>query len=149
MSKKKASSKSIVNRRAQFDYALDDDLVVGIMLSGAETKNLRMGHGQLRGAYVVAKDNELWLVGLSIHGSNSIPISEEDVQRSRKLLAKRKQIDQFIAAKKQGLTIVPKKILTEGRYVKVVIAAGRGKKNYDKRATIKKREEDRSIRKLV
>jgi SsrA-binding protein len=62
MSKKSPSPKRIINRRAKFDYELGDSLVVGLQLTGAETKALRMGHGQLRGAYVTVKDNELWLI---------------------------------------------------------------------------------------
>lgn len=138
-------TKQIVNRRARHDYELDDSLVVGISLSGAETKNLRLGHGQLRGAYVNVKDNELWLVNAAINGTGSIPISESDQTRNRRLLAKRREIDALIEAKQQGRTIVPLEMLTHGRYIKLRIAVGRGKKLYDKRETLKKRDEQRSI----
>ena len=62
MTKKKKSSGSIKNKRARFDYELSDTLIVGIELSGSETKNLRLGHGQLRGSYVTIKDDELYLI---------------------------------------------------------------------------------------
>lgn len=142
--KKQNQPKKISNRRARHDYALDDSLVVGISLTGGETKALRRGHGNLRGAYVTVKDDELYLFNATITGDNSIPISEEDQTRSRKLLAKRKEIDALIAAKQQGRTIVPLEILTQGRYIKVRIAAGKGQKHWDKREAIKKRDESRA-----
>jgi SsrA-binding protein len=145
MSKKAQMPKKIVNKRAKFDYELGDSLVVGLELTGAEAKSLRLGHGQLRGAYVTVKDNELWLLNAQITSSQGIEISEQDQIRSRKLLAKRKEIDQFIEAKKDARTIVPMELLTNGRYIKMRIAIGRGKKRYDKRETLKRRQEERDI----
>jgi SsrA-binding protein len=145
MKKKQSQTKQIVNRRARHDYELDDSLVVGISLTGAETKALRMGHGQLRGAYVNVKDGELWLVNAGINGTVGVQIAEADQTRNRKLLAKRREIEQFIAAKQQGRTIVPLELLTGGRYIKLRIAVGKGKKLYDKRQTLKKRDESRNI----
>jgi len=148
MKKKKAGAKSakhIVNRRARHDYELGDALVVGISLTGAETKALRLGHGQLRGAYVNVKDNELWLVNATISGTNGVAIDEQTQTRNRKLLAKRREIDALVEAKQQGRTIVPLEMLTGGRYIKLRIAIGKGKKLYDKRQTLKKREESRHM----
>jgi len=142
-------TKQIVNRRARHDYELGDSLVVGIALTGAETKSLRLGHGQLRGAYVMARDNELWLVNAAINGTNGIPITDTDQTRNRRLLAKRREIDALVEAKQQGRTIVPLEMLTGGRYIKLRIAIGRGKKNYDKRQTLKKRDEQRSIQQAL
>lgn len=145
MAKKKSNdAKRISNRRARFDYELGDDLVVGIALTGAETKALRRGHGQLTGAYVAAKDGELWLINALISGDNAAPIDADNQTRSRKLLAKKREIDALAAAKQQGKTIVPLDILTRGRYVKMRIAVGRGKKKYDKRETIRRRDHERS-----
>jgi len=148
--KKQPDIKRIANRRAGFDYELGDSLLVGIVLTGAETKALRRGHGQLRGAFVNVKESqnggELWLVNSTITGDSSGKISEENQTRSRKLLAKRREINSLIASKQQGKTIVPLEILTQGRYIKVRISAGRGKKRYDKRQTLKKRDQERSIR---
>ncbi len=150
MAKKKANqSKQIVNRRAKFDYALGDEFVAGIALTGAETKALRRGHGQLQGAYVVVKDGELWLLNAKIMGDNAIKISEEDQVRSRKLLVKRRELEQLANAKQNGQSIIPTGILTKGRYIKVRIATGRGKKKYDKREVIKKREQERNARQMV
>lgn len=147
MAKKKANQPKVIsNRRARHDYALGDSLLVGLELTGAEVKSLRMGHGQLRGAYVTIKDNELYLFNASITGSNAAPLTEQEQTRNRKLLAKRREIDALVQAKQQGNTIVPTELLTGGRYIKLRIAVGRGKKNYDKRQTLKKRDEDRKMR---
>ena len=144
--KKKQPSGSIQNRRARFDYVLSDNLTVGMELTGRETKALRMGHGQLRGAYVTAKDNQLWLVNATISGTTGIPIDDTEKIRTRRLLARRREIDELISAKHQGRTIVPTEILTRGRYIKLRIALGKGKKLYDKRRAIQERETSRRIR---
>ncbi len=148
MANKKSQTKMISNRRARYDYELGDDFVVGLQLTGAETKSLRRGHGHLRGAYVTVKDYELWLLNATITGDGSVRVPEEEQTRSRKLLANRKEIDELIEAKQQGKTIVPLEILTRGRFIKIRIAVGRGKKRYDKRQVIKQREESRRIRQV-
>ncbi len=150
--KKKGQSnqpKQIQNRRARHDYELGDSLVAGIVLTGGETKALRMGHGHLRGSYVTVKDSELWLLNSTIVGSRGVAVAENEQTRSRKLLVKRRDIDNLIAAKQQGRTIVPLEILTQGRHIKVRIALGQGRKRYDKRQVIKKRENDRLVSSLV
>ncbi len=143
--KKSGQEGKISNRRARYDYELGDSLVVGIELTGAETKALRMGHGQLRSAYVTAKDNELWLINAKVSSTKGVPIPEDAQTRSRKLLAKRREIDNLIATSQQGSTIVPLEILNRGRYIKLRIAPGRGKKRYDKREIIKRRQQQREI----
>lgn len=147
--KKTPSVKTISNRRARHDYELGDSLIVGVELTGRETKALRMGHGQLRGAYVTVKDNQLWLLNATIHGTNGIPIDETEQTRSRRLLAKRKQIDELIANKQQGNAILPLEILTQGRFIKVRISMGKGKKNYDKRHTLKERDQSREMNRAI
>lgn len=143
--KKTGQTKKITNRRARYDYELGDSLIVGIELTGAETKSLRLGNGSLRGAYVTIKDNELFLINATISGASGITISDTNKTRARKLLAKRKEIDALIKYKTQGTTIVPIELLTKGRYIKLKIAIGKGKKLYDKRQEIKKRDESRQI----
>lgn len=144
MSKKKPdSTKKIQNRRARFDYALDDGLMAGIVLTGKETKALRLGNGSLRGAYVTFKNGELWLINATITGFSGAPIEESDQTRARKLLLKKREIEQLEQDKKQGKTIVPLELLTSSRYIKVRIASGKGKKRYDKRETIKRRDQGR------
>ncbi len=146
MAKKAHQAKSISNRRARFDYELGDSLIVGIELTGAEAKSLRMGHGHLRGAYVtINKDSELVLINATIAGSAGIKIDESNQTRPRKLLAKRKEIEALSEAKKQGRTIVPLEILTSSRYIKLKIATAKGRKRYDKRQTLKARDESRQI----
>jgi len=145
MAKSKKQPSRIQNRRARHDYELADSLVVGLALTGAETKALRLGHGHLQGAYVTVKDNDLLLVNATIHGTAGIPIDESGKTRTRTLLAKRREIDAMIAAKQQGRTIVPLEILTSGRYIKLRVAIGKGKRQYDKRQALKKRDETRSI----
>lgn len=150
MAKKQAQNKpkSIQNRRARHDYELGDSLVVGLELTGAEVKSLRMGHGQLRGAYVTVKDNELYLLNGTINGTNAVPLNEQQQVRTRKLLAKRREIDALLEAKQQGRTIVPLELLTGGRFIKLRIAVGKGKKMYDKRHTLKQRDAERDVNRV-
>ncbi|HZJ34944.1 MAG TPA: SsrA-binding protein SmpB [Candidatus Angelobacter sp.] len=150
--KKPKISTGIVNRRAKFDYALNDELVVGIALTGPETRAARDGHVQLKGSFVSIKNDELWLNNASF----SLKLNEKGVVGARsidtsprKLLAKRKQIDDFYARKQSGMSIVPLKLLTKGRFIKVVIALGKGKKNYDKRETLKRRDQERDARRAI
>ena len=146
MAKKKPNqTKSIQNRRARHDYELGDSLVVGLELTGRETKALRMGQGSLRGAYVTVKDNEIYLLNALVGQVAGINLTEDEQRRTRKLLAKRREIDALIAAKQQGRSIVPLEILTGTRYVKLRISVGKGKKHYDKRRTLKERDDARDV----
>ena len=143
------SGRAIVNRRARYDYELGDDLVVGMSLTGREVRAARLGHIQLKGSYVSTRNGELWLTNasFSIVNNEKGTTNARTVDDSpRKLLAKRREIEQLEAAKKQGMTIVPTKLLTSGRYINLVIALGKGKKNYDKRQAIKKRDLEREQR---
>lgn len=149
MKKKSPSDGKIRNKRARFDYELGDDFLVGIVLNGREAKSLRLGHGQLQGAYVTVKGDELYLINASIHGTKGIPIEDQEVTQARKLLAKRKEIDEIISAKQQGKAIIPVDILTKGRYIKVRIALGKGKKHQDKRQTLKERDDSRNAQREI
>lgn len=142
---KKHGSAPIVNKRARFDYELGDELVVGLSLTGPETRAARDGHIQLKGAFVTIKGDELYLNNASF----SIKLNQKGDANARsidtnprKLLAKRKEITTLAERKKQGMTIVPTKLLTSGRYIKLVIALGKGKKLYDKRETLKRRQQE-------
>ena len=148
MKKKITSPKTILNKRARFDYELSETLIAGIALSGPETKSLRLGHGILRGSFVTVKNNELWLTNMQVNPlkTNASGLPEEERLRARKLLVTKKQLDQLIEAKKSGKNIIPIKLLTSSRYIKVEIGVGRGKKKYDKREIIKKRDLERSAR---
>lgn len=143
MAKKKLTDKGVIrNKRARFDYELGDSFVMGIVLNGRETKNLRLGHGQLRGSYVTIKNGELWLINALVSGTNGIPIEESEATQARKLLASKKEINQIIAAKQQGAQIIPTEILTKGKFIKVRVSLGTSKKHKDKRQTIKQREDN-------
>lgn len=136
---------AIVNRRASFDYTLDDDLTVGVVLTGREARAARDNRVQLKGSFVTIRNDELWLNNASFSlALNTKGQHETTVDTSpRKLLASRKQINALAERKQTGMSIVPLRLLTQGRYIKLVIALGKGKKNYDKRQAIKKRDQDR------
>lgn len=148
MKKKPAQPTTVVNRRARFDYELGEDMVVGMVLTGPEVRAARDNHVQLKGSYVTVRNDELWLNNASFslkinqRGEGTRTVDTEP----RKLLAHRKQIDALVAQKKAGMTIVPTKLLPAGNHIKLVIALGKGKKNWDKRETIKRRDIERETR---
>ncbi len=149
MVKQKKQPKSISNRRARFDYEIKDTLIAGVQLTGAETRAIRQGQVDIKGSYVTVKDGELWLTNVTVSGSNAAPIEEVDKTRSRKLLIKSREIKEFIEAKDQGSTIVPLEILNAGKYIKVRIGYGKGKKLYDKRAVLKARDDKRDVGRFI
>ena len=141
-----SASKAVLNRRARFDYALGEEIVAGLELTGPEVRAARDGHVQLRGAFVSIHTGELWLSNASFSlklNQKGQPDARSIDTRARKLLVKRKELDELIAARQKGTSIVPLKLLTGGRFIKVVIALGKGKKNYDKRETLKRRDQER------
>lgn len=151
MKKSTQTPKAILNRRARYDYSLDDETVVGIILTGPEVRAARDGHVQLKGAFVNLVKGELFLQGASFSlRLNQKGGSDRTVDTTpRKLLAHRKQIDALAKQRTTGMTIVPLKLLTQSRHIKLVIALGKGKKTYDKRETIKRRDQEReSLRHL-
>ena len=143
--KKATKARAIVNRRASYDYALGDDLTVGVVLTGREVRAARDGRIQLKGSFVTIRNNELYLNNASFSlALNTKGEGETTVDTSaRKLLASRKQIEELADRKQAGMSIVPLRLLTQGRFIKLVIALGKGKKNYDKRQAIKKRDQER------
>ncbi len=134
MKKKRVSDSVTVNRKARFDYILGDELTVGMVLTGPEVRMIRDHHVQLKGSYVAIRNGELWLYGLTLGA---------DTAQNIKLLATKKQIVALEREKVAGSTIVPVKLLGGARHIKLVIALGKGKKKYDKRETIKKRDIER------
>lgn len=151
MKKKSTTDALILNRRAKFDYTLHDEFNVGIVLTGREVKAVRNNRVDLKGSYVTVKDNELWLTNASFSVVHTEPgLHETTVEtHPRKLLAKKKEIEQIVQAKDQGLTIVPLSMTTKTRFIKLKIATAKGKKQYDKRETIKRRDQDRETAKLL
>ena len=137
MKKKPKQPAPVVNRRAHYDYNLSDKLEVGMVLTGQQVRSIRDHRVQLKGTYVTIRNHELWLLGLTL-GS--------DTANDIKLLATKRQIAAFERAKVEGSTIVPVQLLPTKRHIKLVIAVGQGKKAYDKRQSIKKRDLDRESR---
>lgn len=129
--KKSTAPAIVVNRRAGFDYHLGEELTCGVVLSGPEVRLIRDHHVQLKGSFVTLRNGELWLNNLTLGA---------DTARNLKLLATKKQLAALARAKQDGFQLVPTKLLSGSRYIKVIIATGKGKKKYDKRETIKKRD---------
>ena len=134
MKKKKVLDSVTVNRRARFDYELGEELSAGMVLTGKEVRLIRDHHVQLKGSFVTIKNGELWLNNLTLGAETA---------RNIKLLATKKQILALIREKVAGSTIVPVKLIGGTRHIKLVIAIGKGKKKYDKRETIKRRDIER------
>jgi SsrA-binding protein len=140
----------IENDRAGFDYELLDKMEAGLELFGYEVKSLREKHGSLKGARVIARGGEAYLVGASIPAWQKANAPKTfDPERPRRLLLKKDQIVQIASAEsKNGLTIVPLSLYTKGRNLKLSIAIARGKKKADKRRDIRERDEKRSMARL-
>jgi SsrA-binding protein len=141
--KKPTKDKAILNRRARYDYELGDEIVAGLALTGPEVRAAREGHIQLKGSFVTIRNEELWLnnASFSLRLNQRGEANARTVDTTaRKLLASRKQIDALQAQRTKGMSVVPIKLLTSGKFIKVVIALGKGKKRHDKRETIKKRD---------
>jgi SsrA-binding protein len=148
MAKKKSSGTLIQNRRARYDYELRDEFTVGIALTGREVKAARSGHVSLKGSYVTLKNGELWLTNASFSVLHSEPgSSSRSIETGpRKLLAKKREIAELQAAKDQGLTIVPLSMTTKTRFIKLKITTAKGKKKYDKRETLKRKDAERQAK---
>jgi SsrA-binding protein len=149
--KKQPSTGYITNKTARRDYEIKHQYTAGIILSGAETKSIRTGHAHLKGAFVNIKGGELWLYNATINATNANrnALPEDQQTRARKLLVSKKQLLELTSAKDQGLTIIPLKVLTKSRYIKVEIATAKGLKKYDKREKIKKRDTDLDTRRAL
>ena len=146
-----------INKRANFDYNIGDKYEAGIVLFGHEVKSVKTGHMSLKGSYVTIKTPEkreqpqVYLINAHISlYKQAGPIASYDPTRPRQLLLNKKEIKRLIGKKQeQGLTLVPLKIYTKHSFVKLEFGLGKGKKQYDKRETIKKREVERKIRTLT
>ena len=136
---------NIVNRSARFEYEFIDTYSAGIMLTGVEVKFIRNGRLSFVDSFCSIQNGELFMKNVSISG-----IGNDDIKRDRKLLLKKKEINKILKNLDKGLTIVPIRIYTNERSIfKVDIALARGKKLYDKRDSIKKRDMDREINKIL
>ena len=139
----------IDNRKAYFNYSISDTYTVGVQLIGTEIKSIREGKLNFNDSFCLFINNELFVRGIYI-SDYSFGVKHENV-RDRKLLLNKKELKKIQESiKEKGLTIVPiKGYFTYTNYFKIDIGIGKGKKSYDKRETIKKRESEREVRKLV
>jgi SsrA-binding protein len=135
-----------VNRQAYHDYFVDETIEAGLALTGTEVKSIRAGHVNLRGAFARVKQGEVWLDGMHIAIYEQGTYMNHDPLRSRKLLLHRRQIDRLVTrTQTKGLTLIPLRLYFSHNRVKVQLGLCRGKKLYDKREAIHKRDAERDL----
>ena len=138
------------NRKAYHDYHVQDGIEAGIALTGTEIKSIRAGRANLRDAYVRPEAGELWLLNAHIARYEAGSYLRHEPTRPRKLLLHRKQIDSLTSKiQEKGLTLVPLKLYIKGDIAKVEVALAKGKKLYDKRESILRREVEREIGRVM
>ena len=134
------------NKKALFDYEILDEFKAGIILLGPEIKSIRLGHVNLKGAYVSLKDARAFLKGANISRYRYDSSADYEPFRDRELLLSKSELHKILNhLNTQGVTVVPLAIGLEGKFAKLRIAVARGKKKHDKRQSIKKRETTRQI----
>lgn len=137
-----------INKRAGYDFDFLETFEGGLALTGPEVKSAKAGHIQLKGAFVLIRGGELWLKNALISRYEPAGLQESyDPYRNRKILVRRRDISRLIGKiQVQGLTLVPIKVYLHRNRLKLAFALARGKKKFEKRAAIKKREVERQIR---
>jgi SsrA-binding protein len=134
------------NRKAWRDYRIDDTFEAGLVLAGTEVKSLRAGRASLVDGFAEVQDNEVWLHGVHIPEYTQGTWTNHEPRRRRKLLMHRQEIDKLAArVAERGLTIVPLSLYFKDGRAKVEIGVGRGKRSYDKRQDLAKRDADREV----
>jgi len=139
------------NRKAGFDYEILEKFQAGLVLNGQEVKSIKSGRIQLAGSYVVTRGDELFLLGATIppYQPNNAP-RDYNPERSRKLLLNKKEIKYLLGkVNERGLTLVPLRVYTMGAKIKLEFGLGKGKREFDKREKIKKRDTDREIERAL
>ena len=135
------------NPTAFHNYTIDDKLEAGIVLSGTEIKSIRNGKANLKDSYAIIKNGEVYIVGMHISPYEQGNIFNKDPLRDRKLLLNKKEINKLIGLTKQkGYSLVPLNMYFKGSLVKIELGIGKGKKLYDKREDIAKKDAERRIR---
>jgi len=131
-----------VNKKATFEFAIEETFIAGLQLEGWEVKSMRAGRAQITDSYVLLKDGEAWLLGCQISPLPTVSTHfVPDPARTRKLLLNQKELKRLIGAtQRQGYALVAMSLFWGGRYAKLKIGLGKGKKLHDKRASIKERE---------
>ncbi len=134
----------IKNKKAYFDYQIEENIEAGIVLSGTEIKSVRKGSVDLKDTYARIKDNEVEIINMYIAKYEEGNIFNHDERRSRKLLLHKKEIKKIKQLiEREGYSLIPLKLYFKKNYVKILLGVGRGKKLYDKRDAIKKRDLER------
>ncbi len=148
MSADEANEKTVAtNRKALHEYFILDRYEAGIVLKGTEVKSLRQGSANLQDGYAVIRNGELWLIGMHISPFEKGNINNHDPKRDRKLLMHRQEIRRVVGKiSEKGLTLVPLRVYFKKHRAKVELGLARGKKSYDKRAAIAKRDVERQLR---
>lgn len=138
----------ILNKKARFNYEIGKTYAAGLQLFGFEVKSVRKGNGSLEGSFVTVRGGEAFLVGAFIAPFQEKNAPESfDSRRNRRLLLSKAEIHELATIEKtKGLTIVPISVYNKGRVLKIDIGVGKGKKQYDKRETLKKRDSNRETR---
>lgn len=136
------------NKRANFDYEILEKYEAGLVLAGHEVKSIKTGHVSLKESFVTIRGNELYLTNAHIPPyQHAGQLANYDPTRPRKLLLKKSEIKSLIGqARTKGLTLVSIRLYTKRKLIKLEFGLGKGKKEYDKRETIKKREDERKMR---
>lgn len=138
------------NRKAHHDFHIEDTLEAGLVLTGSEIKSIRAGQVNLRDSYAALRNDELWLVNTHIAPYQQASYSNHEPRRDRKLLLHRREINRLIGKlQEKGLTLVPLKIYLKNSRAKVELGLARGKKLYDKRQTMRERDDRRQIERVV
>jgi len=144
------NSDIVSNRRATHDYEVLETFEAGIVLQGTEIKSLRSNGGSLQDAYVKVIKGELWLVGCQISAYKFGNVHNHEEKRDRKLLMHKREINRFkVATQEKGLTLIPLSMYLKHGRIKIRVAIAKGKKTFDKRATIKERDEKRHMQQAV
>lgn len=138
---------NIKNKKAHFNYEIGETFTAGLVLTGTEIKSIRDGKASLTDSYCMVENGEVWVKNMHISEYFYGSYNNHSVKRDRKLLLNKKEISKIAkAAEEPGFTIVPIRIFINDRgYAKLVIGIGKGKKQYDKRQSIKEREDKRNI----
>lgn len=138
------------NKKARHDYTIVDTIEAGIVLTGTEIKSVRAARIQLKDGYAQIKNGEAWLVNVHISPFEQGNIWNQDPERTRKLLLKKREIERLAGELKgTGMTLVPLKVYIKDGFAKVLIGLAKGKHDYDKRESIKRREQDRDIKRVM
>lgn len=138
------------NRKARHDYLIEDSYEAGLVLMGSEIKSIRAGQVNLRDSYASFRDGELWLVNAHITPYQHSSYQNHEPRRERKLLLHRRELNRLVGKlQEKGLTLVPLKLYLKDSRAKIELGIARGKKSYDKRQTLRERQDQRQIDRAV